>query len=210
MRSAVPSSRGETERLVTCESFSKVSSKVFSKVTPTSSELMEDVQPPQDSEPKKLFIIPLTLREANAFVIRTHRHHGPVVGHRFSVGVADCAGTLRGVAIVGRPVARNLDQQDTCEILRLATDGTKNACSKLYAAVRRIALEMSFLRCVTYTLSTESGVSLKAAGWEMTAVTKPGSWSRQNRPRTDKHPICPKLRWEAPMPARRPWINRSF
>ncbi len=110
-------------------------------------------------------IVPLTLKQANEFVANHHRHHKPVVGHRFSIGVESDA--LHGVAIVGRPVARNVDQYRVCEITRLATDGTPNACAKLYGAVRRIAKEMGFDRCITYTLSTEPGTSLKASGWHL-------------------------------------------
>ena len=52
-------------------------------------------------------IVNIPLKVANDFVALHHRHHGPVQGHKFSIGyVRD--GHLRGVAIVGRPVARNL------------------------------------------------------------------------------------------------------
>lgn len=32
-----------------------------------------------------LELVPITLKEANAFVVRYHRHHKPVVGHKFSI-----------------------------------------------------------------------------------------------------------------------------
>lgn len=55
-----------------------------------------------------LMLIPVSLAEANAFVAQHHRHHKPVTGHKFSIGcTAD--GQLVGVAIVGRPVSRYLD-----------------------------------------------------------------------------------------------------
>ncbi|WP_372476957.1 XF1762 family protein [Streptomyces olivaceus] len=38
-----------------------------------------------------------------------HRHHPPPAGPIFAVGAADETGILRAVAIVGRPVARHLD-----------------------------------------------------------------------------------------------------
>ena len=55
-----------------------------------------------------LEITPMTLKEANAYVEQNHRHHGPVVGHKFSIGCSD-GEKIVGVAIVGRPVARHLD-----------------------------------------------------------------------------------------------------
>lgn len=67
--------------------------------------------------------------------------------------------------IVGRPVSRVLDDGDSCEVTRLCTDGTPNACSKLYGACMRIAREMGYGRIVTYTLDSEGGASLRASGW---------------------------------------------
>lgn len=82
----------------------------------------------------RLFIVPISLPEANEFVKRHHRHHKPVTGHKFSIAVADEQGQVRGVAIVGRPVARALDDGWTLEVTRCCTDGCPNACSALYAA----------------------------------------------------------------------------
>ncbi len=124
-----------------------------------------------------------------------HRHHKPVVGHRFSIG-AVLGGELVGVAIVGRPVARMRDDGLTVEITRLCTDGTKNACSFLYGACARAAFALGFKRIGTYILATEPGTSLTATGWRMIGETKGGSWSRPSRGRTDKHPTEPKLLFE--------------
>src|SRR5437870_1633786 len=109
-------------------------------------------------------IVPITLRAACAFVAAHHRHHPPPRGHKFSLAVDD-GGHLAGVAIVGRPVARALDDGFTLEVLRVCTLGTKNACSMLYGAARRIAKEMGYRRIVTYTLASEPGTSLRASGW---------------------------------------------
>lgn len=112
-----------------------------------------------------LEICPMTLKEANAYVEQHHRHHKPVVGHKFSIGCSD-GEKIVGVAIVGRPVARHLDDGWTLEVNRLCTDGTRNACPMLYAAAWRAARAMGYKRLVTYILESESGVSLKAAGWK--------------------------------------------
>lgn len=112
-----------------------------------------------------LEIVPMTLKEANAFVEQKHRHHGPVVGHKFSIGLSN-GEEIVGVAIVGRPVARHLDDGWTLEVNRLCTDGSRNACSMLYAAAWRAARAMGYKRLVTYILDTENGASLRAAGWK--------------------------------------------
>ena len=88
-----------------------------------------------------LELVPISLKEANEFVKRYHRHHKPVVGHKFSVAAA-VNGAVVGVAIVGRPVSRYLDDGWTLEVNRLCTDGTKNACSFLYSAAWRAAKNM--------------------------------------------------------------------
>jgi hypothetical protein len=41
--------------------------------------------------------VPLTLKQANTLVDRLHRHHKPVVGHRFSIG-AEVDGNLVGAS----------------------------------------------------------------------------------------------------------------
>jgi hypothetical protein len=151
------------------------------------------------SAQRRLEIVPLDLREANEQVERWHRHHKPVVGHKFSIGVVavDVDGRLIvGVAIVGRPVARMSDDGWTLEVTRVATDGTPNACSALYGAAWRVCREMGYRRLVTYTLASEPGSSLKGAGWKCLGARGGGSWSRKDRPRVDKAPTCQKQLWE--------------
>lgn len=140
-------------------------------------------------------IVPCELDEANAFVRQYHRHHGPVVGHKFSVAV-EKGGQVCGVAIVGRPVSRLLDDGWTLEVTRLASNGCKNACSALYAACWRAARSMGYRRMVTYILSSEQGTSVRSAGWKEVGRTSGGSWSRGSRPRVDKHPTQAKIRFE--------------
>lgn len=152
----------------------------------------------------KLTIVPCHLDEANAFVAQWHRHHRPAIGHKFSLAVADETGQIRGVAIVGRPVARLLDDTWTLEVIRVATDGCPNACSALYAAAWRAARALGYRKLVTYTLPSESGSSLRGAGYQLVGEAGGGTWSRPGcgRPRVDKHPLQAKLRWErddAPM-----------
>lgn len=142
-----------------------------------------------------LTLIPITLREANAYVEQYHRHHRPAGGCIACVAVADDE-AVRGVAIVGRPVARMLDDGWTAEVLRCCTDGARNAPSMLYGAAWRAVRALGYRKLVTYTLPEEGGASLRAAGWRLIGEAGGGSWSRRERPRVDTHPLEEKLRWE--------------
>lgn len=152
--------------------------------------------------PTRLRLRPVSLRGANDFVADHDRHHCPTRGHKFAIGVADDHGALRGVAIAGRPVARLLDDGLHLEILRVATDGTPNACSLLYGAVARAGAAVGYRRSdiVTYTLATEAGISLRAAGWVPVARTSGQTWDRPGRSRTDRQPTVDKIRWHAACP----------
>ena len=144
----------------------------------------------------QLELTPITLREARSFVNRHHRHHNAPQGGLFAVAVSDAV-KVRGVAIVGRPVARMLADGWTAEVTRVCTDGARNACSMLYAAAWRACKALGYRRLVTYTLCTESGASLRGAGWTLVGKAGGGRWSRPSRPRVDDHPLQGKLRWEA-------------
>jgi hypothetical protein len=143
----------------------------------------------------RLTVVPCALDEANAFVRQHHRHHPPVVGHKFCMAVS-VDGVVVGVAIVGRPVARLLDDGWTLEVTRVATDGTKNACSALYGAAWRAARALGYRKLITYVLDSESGTSVRAAGWKEVAKIKGHTWNHPSRPRVDKHPTQDKIRFE--------------
>lgn len=145
----------------------------------------------------RLRIVPLELFEANEMVDRFHRHHKPVQGHRFSIGVLNADDKLVGAAIVGRPVARlGGDPSEVVEVTRLVTDGTPNACSALYGAAARAAHALGYRRIQTYTLDTETGISLKAAGWKREGTFGGGQWHHTDgKPRRTDQPIGPKIRW---------------
>jgi hypothetical protein len=117
------------------------------------------------------------------------------VGHKFSIGCAK-DGKLVGVAIVGRPVSRYLDNGETIEVNRLCTTGEKNACSMLYAAAARAAKAMGYKKIITYTLDTESGVSLRAAGWDCVGIAGGKRWTGERKPAADLCPPQMKLRYE--------------
>lgn len=142
-----------------------------------------------------MILQPITLREANAFVAAHHRHHGPTRGCLFCVAVSDAVRVV-GVAIVGRPVARMLQDGFTAEVLCVCTVGDRNVCSKLYGASWRACRALGYRRLVTYTLPEEGGTSLRAAGWTCIGEAGGGSWSRADRKRVDTHPTQTKMRWE--------------
>lgn len=145
-----------------------------------------------------LTIVPVSLEEANAFVEAFHRHHKPVIGHKFSLGVTD-GKAMAGVAIVGRPVARGNDDGLTLEVNRCCTDGTRNACSMLYGAAWRAAKAMGYRRLITYTLPEEGGASLRAVGWTLIGQRGGGNWNTPSRPRIDTDELLrgQKSLWEA-------------
>lgn len=144
----------------------------------------------------KKVIVPVELDEANAFVAEHHRHHKEVQGHKFSLGLS-VNGTIGAVIIVGRPVSRMLDDGWTLEATRCCSNGSQPySCSCLYAAAWRAARALGYRRLITYTLETERGVSLTAAGFKCIGKTSGGSWDRVCRPRIDKHPTQRKMRWE--------------
>lgn len=152
-----------------------------------------------------LTIRPITLRDANAYVAAHHRHNQPTNGHKWSLALYD-GERLCGVAIAGQPIARKLDDGMTIEVRRLCTDGTKDACSKLYGACARVAREMGYRKIITYTLVSEPGTSLRASGWKNCGEAGGLSWNMPSRPReveqitmfgtVRKYPDEKKIRWE--------------
>ncbi len=128
--------------------------------------------------------VPLHLRQANAFVAQHqhHRHSLPTVGGKFAVGAAQ-DGKVVGVAIAGRPVSRRLDDGKALEVLRVATDGTVNACRFLYGRCARIARLMGYGRVITYTLASEAGASLRAVGEKQSGPLDSHEWGIPNHPR---------------------------
>jgi len=146
----------------------------------------------------KLQVVPVAIKEANAFVKRYHRHNAPVLIARFAIG-ATLDSELIGVAIVGNPVARKLGKEGVAEVTRLCTNENAplGTCSFLYARCWRVWEAMGGKRLVTYTLQSESGASLRGAGWIQEALLDGSEgWNRPSRPRTNQ-PISqePKIRW---------------
>jgi hypothetical protein len=144
-----------------------------------------------------LHLVPVSFAEACEFIDANHRHHRRPVGHKFSIGVADDA-VLVGVAVVGRPVARVLQDGLTLEVTRSATDGTENANSMLYGACWRATKALGYGRLITYTQDGESGSSLRAAGWHVVAeLASRRGWDTPSRRRENKNANVQRKLWEA-------------
>ena len=125
--------------------------------------------------------VPIERKECQEFINSLHRHHTASVSDKFRIG-CEVNGKIVGVAQVGRPVSRALDDGRTLEVTRLCSDGTENACSFLYSRCARIAKEMGYEKIVTYILETENGASLKASGWHMEeAGVGGGDWNKCSR-----------------------------
>lgn len=143
----------------------------------------------------KLQIWPIHLKAASEFVKKYHRHNVPPVGGKFAVACY-CDSSLCGVAICGRPVSRYLDDGKTLEIYRNCTDGTRNACSKLYGACIRIAREMGYNKVITYTLEHEDGASLKASNFKLSGSAGGTEWTGSRKRSYYVSPRELKNRWE--------------
>lgn len=149
----------------------------------------------------RLTVVPVTLAEANKYIEAQHRHNGPLPGAKFALAVCDPERQVHGVAIAGQPKARLAANGFTLEVSRVCTDGTPNACSALYGACVRAGKALGYARVITYTLCSEPGVSLRAAGFIKTSDVQGESWARRQRSKGDRtyrdsHDTGDKQRWE--------------
>jgi len=143
----------------------------------------------------------ISFAEAREFIGMHHRHCDPPVGWKFGVAVLN-GGEIVGVMTAGRPVSAALASQGCIEVNRVCVKDhrprelVRNACSMLYDYACREAFRRGYRRIVTYTLESERGTSLRAAGFRPVARSRGRSWSRATRPRTNKTATVPKVRWE--------------
>lgn len=152
-----------------------------------------------------LAVVPYTLRKANDFIEKFHRHSKRTArnGGKFAIA-AEIDGEIVGVAIVGNPVSATLMDGFTAEVLRCCVlpDAPKNTCSFLYGRCWRIWQQQGGRRLITYTLQTESGASLRGAGWKIVGEVKPHKrWANKEAAdglsRVEQEIYHqPKFRWE--------------
>ena len=147
----------------------------------------------------KLEAVPLTLKDCNEYIQNFHRHNKPVQGSKFAFG-CKYKGKLVAVCVVGRPIARYKDDGFTAEVTRTCVfdDAPKGVNSFLYSRAWKAWKAMGGKRIITYTLQSESGASLRGAGWkilhEVEINNNQGWLSRDNR-KLQKVSKEPKFCW---------------
>jgi len=150
-----------------------------------------------------LIVVPCSLKEANDYIASFHRHNGRTArnGGKFAIGASD-DGQLMGVAIVGNPISATYMDGMTAEVLRACVrpDASPNTNSFLYGACWRVWRAMGGRRLVTYTLQSESGASLRGAGWRNVGEVKPTpeGWNKRDHLTRAWQPVQGQLkfRWE--------------
>lgn len=152
-----------------------------------------------------LQLVPLSQRQARAFITEHHRHNGAPQGDVIRVGL-ELDGTLIAVGTAGRPVAAGLQDGTTLEITRICTQGHDSACTRLYGALTRAAKALGYTRAITYTLASEPGASPRAAGFTATAAIPARDWAAESGRDCNPYsenllgerttPAGPKIRWE--------------
>lgn len=146
-----------------------------------------------------MMVRPISLDAARSFIAAHHRHNKPPHRVKFNIGLF-VEQVMVGVCMVGRPVARMLDDGLAAEVVRLCVtdDAPKGACSKLYRQAWRAWKEMGGTRIVTYTLQSESSASLRGAGWlpEAKLRARNGAAWTNREGREDQAVVRePKVRW---------------
>lgn len=157
---------------------------------------------------------------ANDLIARWHRHSGPVLVAMDCVLLRE-AGRACGIGVLGKPLSAILDDGETLEVRRTATDGTRHACSAVLGSVARVAGRRGALRLVTYTREGESGCSMRGAGWrldvhfhrewdlvgtKLVSSIRPKaarSWSSPSRPRRLVALSAARFRWWKLLPGAR-------
>lgn len=146
----------------------------------------------------RLHVEPIRRSLINRYIVAMHRHHGAFPCRYAIATIAACEddGTIHGVAILAGANAGNrlTDGFRTAEVVRVATDGTPNACSVLYAACAGAAKRLGYSRIITYVLPSETGTSLKASGWVCDGDNF-GNLTWANRPKRTGSNYGAKTRW---------------
>ena len=155
---------------------------------------------------KCINIKPVSIKNANEFIKTYHRHHRPTSRNsgRWALAAYDNENELIGVAIASNPVSATYMDGITLEVTRLCVkeNAQKGTASFLLSKCCRIRKEMGGSRIITYTLESESGSSLKGAGWNLVGHVKPHNrWiekSKYDGKARDKLEIyqLSKYRWE--------------
>tara|TARA_R110002050_G_C8562346_1_gene481789 strand:- start:54 stop:515 length:462 start_codon:yes stop_codon:yes gene_type:complete len=147
----------------------------------------------------RLSAVPITLRESNEYIKNFHRHNKPVQGCKFCIACV-YENKIVGVCVIGRPISRFKDDGFTAEVTRTCVfdHAPKGVNSFLYARAWKAWRAMGGKKIITYTLQSESGSSLRGAGWkilhEVEINNNQGWTSRENRV-LQKVSTQPKFCW---------------
>ena len=139
--------------------------------------------------------VPITLKQANAYVKLLHRHNKELPVAKMAVAAVFDDGVVHGVAIAGAPKGRGADKPGVIEVSRVCTDGTRDCCSFLYGRLLRAAKALGYHRAITYTLESEPGSSLRASGWKPEAHLKARSWPEERGGSATHSSAEGKVRW---------------
>jgi hypothetical protein len=126
--------------------------------------------------PKLLFTKPITIKQANEFIKMYHRHNRPTTNNCGRWAIAAIKDDeIFGVLIAGNPVSATYMDGYTIELTRICVkeDAPMGTCSFLISKSCMIWKIMGGRKMITYTLDSESGASLRGAGWEQMGVVKP-------------------------------------
>lgn len=155
---------------------------------------------------KVIFVKPITIKRANEFIEKNHRHHRPTARNtgRWALAAYDLNNKMVGAVIAGNPVSATYMDGVTIELTRLCVheSAPKGTCSFLISRCCSIWKMMGGEKIITYTLASETGASLRGAGWTLAATVKPHKrWLNKTKSdgiaRADLHVYTvSKYRWE--------------
>lgn len=144
---------------------------------------------------------PVTVTAAKAWVRQVHRHLPEIQGGLFASSVWNEDGpAAMGIAInpprvwlgTGRIVIGRVAAMPDLEPVG---DHAAPACTMIYASLCRAAKALGWREAWTYTLPSESGASLRAAGFIYMGETRGEEWDRPSRRRKAAVSPAKKGRW---------------
>ena len=120
-------------------------------------------------------------------------------GKVLDIGCSD-GDQLIGVVIVGRPISRHKEDGFTAEVTRccIVDSASKGTNSFLYASAWRAWRAMGGRKIISYTLQSESGSSLRGAGWRIlheVEINKHKGWLTRPGREFQSASIEPKFCW---------------
>ncbi len=107
-----------------------------------------------------IYLVPISLREANEFLEQHSSRHKPMRGCTFCVGCA-LDGKLVGAAIVGRC----REDSQAVQIDRICATVGRAAYGMLYGAAARAAQALGYWRIIAFLRPDRPDSALRSAGW---------------------------------------------